>query len=71
MILNITLQVFCALREWEEGEHNAADFTDIKFRIVFMDFLGHLRDLKNSRTRERIRLAARCKEIAREGLWVF
>ena len=65
----LDLQVFCALREWQDGTHRTLEFKDNIHRTVYEGFIDHLKALKQGAGR--LKLAARCKEIARRGLWVM
>ena len=44
------------------------EFKDNIHRAIYEGFLDHLKALKQGTGR--LKLAARCKEIARRGLWV-
>ena len=59
-------QVFCALREWQGGMHQTLEFKDNVHRTIYEGFIDHLKALKQGAGR--LKLAARCKEIARRGL---
>ena len=60
--------MFCALREWQGGVHQTLEFKDNVHRTIYEGFIDHLRVLKQGAGR--VKLAARCREIARRGLWV-
>ena len=44
------------------------EFKENSHRAIYEGFLDHLKALKQGTGR--VKLAARCKEIARRGLWV-
>ena len=60
-------QVFCALREWQDGEWKSLEFKDFVYQPVYEEFCDHLKELKNSATAAKKKLATRLKLIARAG----
>ena len=63
-------QVFCALREWQDGEWKSLEFKDFVYQPVYEEFCNHLKELKNSATAAKKKLATRIKSIARAWRYV-
>ena len=61
-------QVFCALREWQSGQHEPLSFKEHIYKQDYEDFKTNLQGLMEITSEGRGRLAARRKVIAREGL---
>ena len=60
--------MFCALREWQSGKHDALTFMENVYKPIYEEFKANLQGLMAATSEGRGKLASRRKTIAREGL---